>query len=38
MAKAVCTLYGDDATVYGTLVITQAHEDARASSRASSRA
>ncbi|RLN92872.1 hypothetical protein BBJ28_00011820 [Nothophytophthora sp. Chile5] len=29
MAKAVCTLYGDDATVYGTLVITQAHEDAK---------
>ncbi|GMF65210.1 unnamed protein product [Phytophthora lilii] len=29
MAKAVCTLYGDDATVFGTLVITQAHEDAK---------
>ncbi|CEG35377.1 superoxide dismutase [Plasmopara halstedii] len=29
MAKAVCTLYGDDATVYGSLVITQAHEDAK---------
>ncbi|KAL3657724.1 hypothetical protein V7S43_017297 [Phytophthora oleae] len=28
MAKAVCTLYGDDAAVYGSLVITQAHEDA----------
>lgn len=23
MAKAVCTLYGDDATVFGTLTITQ---------------
>ncbi|TMW63940.1 hypothetical protein Poli38472_014645 [Pythium oligandrum] len=29
MAKAVCTLYGDDASVYGTLTITQAHEDAK---------
>ena len=29
MAKAVCTLYGNDATVYGSLVITQAHEDAK---------
>lgn len=23
MAKAVCTLYGDDATVYGSLVLSQ---------------
>ena len=29
MAKAICTLYGNDATVYGTLVITQSHEDAK---------
>uniref|UniRef100_A0AAV1VIE9 superoxide dismutase n=1 Tax=Peronospora matthiolae TaxID=2874970 RepID=A0AAV1VIE9_9STRA len=29
MAKAVCTLYGTDATVYGSLTITQAHEDAK---------
>ncbi|RLN89505.1 hypothetical protein BBJ28_00002036 [Nothophytophthora sp. Chile5] len=27
MAKAVCTLYGDDATVYGTLVITQLRKE-----------
>ncbi|CAH0479095.1 unnamed protein product [Peronospora belbahrii] len=29
MAKAVCTLYGSDAKIYGSLVITQAHEDAK---------
>lgn len=25
MAKAVVTLYGDDASVYGSLVLTQVH-------------
>ncbi|ETV92971.1 hypothetical protein H310_12966 [Aphanomyces invadans] len=29
MAKAVVTLYGDDATVYGTLVLSQSNEDAK---------
>ncbi|KDO20930.1 copper/zinc superoxide dismutase [Saprolegnia parasitica CBS 223.65] len=29
MAKAVVTLYGDDASVYGSLVLSQSNEDAK---------